>query len=202
MVKPLFNILILNFFCNVGCMPKKSSSSTTSSKLVGSWKSICALSSKVGSSSQDTYVIENDTITWFKIGYTSLDCAGEKEYQYRILVSYGQQVVPEIVPVRLNLELTFGKSYFTPLTLSGLDVGRAVDSNKTWVLNEEQEISNSNFEVGKKIYDIAEVGSEELCLGHSDETHDKTSPEKRPKSKSQDCFAKLTASSAKVPLSL
>lgn len=185
-------VCIFSCILLIGCLPRKSSSSNFS-KLSGSWQSSCVISSKLDSSSQDSYTIDKNTITWWKVGYTGLDCAGGKEYQYRILISYEHQVVPGAVPERLNIEMTMGESFFTPLSSGGIDVGKAIDSSKTWVMKGEQEFSNSNFESGKKLYDFGEVESDKLCLGQTDDSHDKTSPEKRPIIRSQECLTKLLA---------
>ena len=191
------SVLVLVLACSwvwMSCVPKSRSSSPHISKLLGNWQSSCFPSSKLNSSSLNLYAIENKNITWTKVGYKSLDCKGEKEYQYRILMSYSEAASSAAGTSPIKIDFTYGTSYFTPFSESGMDIGKAVDSGKIWELSKEQDIANSNFQVGKMVYDIAEAGTDSLCFGALDEIHDKSSLEKRPDVVSSDCLKRVALS--------
>lgn len=174
----------------ISCVPKSRTSAPSSLKLLGEWRSVCFASSKLNSSHLDQYVIENKNITWTKVGYKSPNCAGEKEYQYRILMSYHEQSESLTGLNPYKVDFTYGKSYFTPYSESGIEIGKDIDSSKAWEVDHEQEIENSNFKVGKVDYDIAAVSADSLCLGERDEAHDKTSVENRPELISKTCLTR------------
>ncbi|MEI8025313.1 MAG: hypothetical protein WCI18_03090 [Pseudomonadota bacterium] len=152
---------------------------------------MCFASSKLNSSHLDQYVIESKNITWTKIGYKSSNCTGEKEYQYRILMSYLETSESLTGLNQYKIDFTYGKSYFTPYNESGIEIGKDIDASKTWEVNHEQEIENSNYKVGKVDYDIAAVSADSLCLGERDDAHDKSSAENRPELISKSCLARV-----------
>ncbi len=175
----------------IGCVPMSRTSTPSSINFFGEWQSLCFPSSKLDSSHMDQYKIEDKNITWTKTGYRGANCTGEKVYQYRILMTYLEPSEPKSGLDQSKIDFTYGKSFFTPHSESGIEIGRDIDPSKTWVLNHELEFENSNFKVGKVDYDIMAVTADSLCLGDRDDAHDKSNPENRPVLLSKICLARV-----------